>query len=245
MKKFEDLKDTVINDIKSVFKENLISIIIYGSYVRGGYLFKRSDINLMIIRKERNNQELMDLNKFLKKYSKKLNLALPMVLTEKEIKTSTDVYPMEYSDIKENNQVLFGQDVFGILNIEHKNLRLELENQVKSKLIYLRGSLVSYYRNNRLLKLILRGTLSSLVEILKNILRLNRKDLTNDLQKLSSAVSELAGTKLDIFMELQKFKTGEKKYSKKDEFLALFKGVIQNFEVIADYVDKFKVNGAS
>lgn len=240
MDKFEKYKSNIVNEIKTVFKDNLISLLLYGSYVRGGYIYKKSDINLLIVREKRNNEELINLNNVFKKYNKKLNLALPLVLTLCEIKTSTDVYPMEYIDIKDFHTVLFGEDVFKDIEIELKNLRLELENQVKSKLIHLRESLVNFYNRKNVLKLILLNTLSSIIVILKNILRLNNKETANDIKQLLIFTLELTGSKLYFIEKLVEYKKGQVKYSKK-QLLSLYQGIIEEFEHLADYVDKFKV----
>ena len=190
MEKFEKYKTTIIKDLSDIFKDNLVSIILFGSYIRGGYVYKKSDINLMIIRKKRDNRELINLNKFFTRYYKKLYLALPLILTSDEIRTSTDVYPMEYMDIKDHHEVLFGEDVFKGLKIEMNNMRLELENQVKSKLINLRESLINYYKKKRILKMILLNSISSMIVILKNILKLNKIDEPGNAEELISAVSK-------------------------------------------------------
>ncbi len=240
MDKFEKYKNNIVNEIKTVFKDNLISLLLYGSYVRGGYIYKKSDINLLIVRGKRNNEELINLNNVFKKYNKKLNLALPLVLTLDEIKTSTDVYPMEYIDIKDFHTVLFGEDVFKDIEIELKNLRLELENQVKSKLIHLRESFVNFYNRKNVLKIILLNTLSSIIVILKNILRLNNKETTNDIKQLLIFTLELTGSKVHSIEKLVEYKKGQVKYSKR-QLLSLYQGIIQEFEHMSDYVDKFKV----
>ncbi len=240
MEKFEKYKENIIIEIKEIFKDNLVSIITYGSYVKGRYIYKKSDINLMIIRDKRDNNELIGLNKFYRKYYSKLNLALPLILTLNEIKTSTDVYPMEYMDIKDHHKVLYGKDLFKELKIDLKNLRLELENQVKSKLINLRESLIDFYKQKKKLKLILLNSLSSMIVILKNILKLNNKDIPADTADLITIASELTGFKLTALEKLITYKNRQIKYNN-NQILSLYSDYIKEFEGLADYVDKFKV----
>ncbi len=244
MNTFDKYKQNIIKEIKKIFKNNLISIILYGSYVKGGYIRKKSDINLLIVRKIRNSKELIGLNQFCRKYHSKLNLALPLVLTHDEIKTSTDVYPMEYMDIKEHNQVIYGENVFKNLKIELKNLRLELENQVKSKLINLRESLIDFYKRKKILKTILLNSLSSMIMILKNIMKLNNKKIPENNNELILQVSKLIGFNLTALKKLIELKTGQSKYNSK-ELLLLYQDYIQEFENLADYVDKFKIKKKS
>ena len=44
----EEIFEEIISDYISIFGENLLSIILYGSAARGEYVKKKSDINLLI-----------------------------------------------------------------------------------------------------------------------------------------------------------------------------------------------------
>lgn len=244
MNKFEKHIESIIKEIKEIFRDNLVSVILYGSYIKGGYVYKKSDINLMIIRKKRDTGELTRLNKFYRKYFFKFKLSLPLVLTADEIKTSTDVYPMEYMDIKNHHKLLYGRDIFKDLKIGLTNLRLELENQIKSKLIYLRESLVRFYKNRNALKFTALNSLSSLIIILKNIIELNKKEVPAAAEEIISEVSELTGFKLNSSEKLMKYKKGGIKYNN-NELLLLYRDYISEFERLADYADKFKVKRSS
>lgn len=241
MKDFLEVKGRFCNQIKNIFDSNLVSVLLYGSYVRGDYIPKKSDINIMIVRIKRKNQELIDLNKILKKY-RKWNLAVPLVLTQNELQSSTDVYPMEYIDIKDYHEVLFGNDVFKSLKFDLKNLRLELENQVKSKLIHLREFLINYYQNKRSLRWLLLNTVSSLLVISKNIIRLHKKEINNDPMQLLDSVKQITGCSLTTVINIINYKRGVHKYSKK-ELLNIYLKMIKELEKLADYVDQFKVKG--
>jgi predicted nucleotidyltransferase len=240
MEKFEKHQESLVEDIKKIFEGNLVSVILYGSYVRGGYLSGKSDINLMILRKKRDNRELIGLNKLFRKYFRKLKIALPLVLTLDEIQSSTDVYPMEYQDIKDHHTVLYGQDTFNKLKIEKKNLRLELENQVKSRLIHLRESLIQFHNRKRILKMILLGSVSSMIVILKNILKLNNQEPGDNAEDLLASVEEKCNLKLPGLEKVLQYRRGSLKL-KSGQIISLYLDQIKEFETLADYVDRFKI----
>ena len=240
MKQFENHKNDIINIIKEIFADNLISIIVYGSYVRGNYIHGRSDINFLIVRKIRTTEELIKLHKHVKQWHKKFKIATPLILTLEEIKTSTDIYPMEYHDIKAYHSVLYGEDIFSNLNIELTNLRLELEHQIKSKLIYLRQSLVNFGDNKKILNIIIIRTLTTILVILKNCLILNQKTIDPDNNLLITNVEELAKITFPALKKINKIKIEKQKLNKK-EIIELYKNLVNEIELLADYVDQFKV----
>ncbi len=241
MNHIEKYKDKIVKDIKSIFKENLISVFIFGSYARGDYVIKKSDINILIVRKRRDNNELINILSMLKKWKRKLNISTPLILTEKEIKSSTDVFPMEYTDIKDFHILIYGKDIFKKLNISNKNLRLELENQIKSKLILLRRLFVENNKSKNRLKSILIQSLPSLIVILRNILKLNRKKITTDNNNLIEEVGRITKIRVEIIKSLIDLKNDKEKNSK--DVIELYKKLIEVMEKLSDYVDKFKVRG--
>src|SRR5205823_8787058 len=68
----------------------------------------------------------------------------PLVLTESQIRTSLDVFPLEFLDLHERRSLLAGEDVLAGLEIARHNLRHQCEYELRSKLVglrqaYLRG----------------------------------------------------------------------------------------------------------
>ncbi len=232
----DKIKSHLIEEIKKIFKNNLISIIIYGSYARGDFVKGKSDINILIVRKKRDNKELKALHKIIKKWKYRINIDIPLVLTEQEIKTSTDVYPMEYYDIKEHNIVLYGKDVFKNLKIANKNLRLELENQVKSNVIRLRRH-YSVTQSKHSIKKVLLLSIPVFNVVIDNILRLTSQKNSNNKIKDCEKKTKI---KLSIISDIENLKKTGLPKSKKD-LLNMFETLIITFEKLSDYIDKFKI----
>ena len=117
------------NELIKIYGKNLISIILYGSVLEGGFNVKRSNINIMLIFQTINVQTLKTGLKLIHKGRKK-NIIAPLMFTENHIETSCDTFPMEFIEIKENHQVVYGKDPFVSLNINKENLRLQCEQQI-------------------------------------------------------------------------------------------------------------------
>lgn len=68
--------------------------------------------------------------------------ATPLLLTRDEFAGSLDAFPIEYGEIIETHQTLFGVDPFAGLSIRPEDLRRACEVQVKSHLLHLREDFV-------------------------------------------------------------------------------------------------------
>ena len=68
--------------------------------------------------------------------------ATPLVLTKDEFAASLDAFPIEYGEILETHQVIFGENPFAGLSIRPEDLRRACEVQVKSHLVLLRENYI-------------------------------------------------------------------------------------------------------
>lgn len=163
-----------LEKIKSIYNQDLVSLIIYGSAASSEFADKNSNLNILVVLTN------TDLDNLLLAQNTLTNLKFARIhalfMTEEYIKNSLDVFPIEFLDMKENNIVLFGKDIFKDISVETKNLRFQCEQELKSKLINLKQQ---YLRINPKSKDDLANLLfknfTSIIHILRNILRLKGK----------------------------------------------------------------------
>lgn len=166
--------DEFLQKIKSIYNQDLVSLILYGSAASNEFVDKNSNLNILVVL---TNTDLDNLQ-LARNTITKLKFARihALFMTEEYIKSSLDVFPIEFLDIKENNIVLFGKDIFKDVSIETKNLRFQCEQELKSKLINLKQQ---YLRINPKAKSALANLLfrnfTSILHILRNIVRLKGK----------------------------------------------------------------------
>lgn len=112
-----------VEDLKNLNGDNLISVIRY------------NENHLMILLNEINFYNLLDNSPIAKKMHSRGTI--PLYLTEEYIKTSCDIYPLEYMKMKKNYNLIYGKDVLQSLIIPAENIRLESEQKIKGALIRL------------------------------------------------------------------------------------------------------------
>ena len=136
----QDVRKTIepyLKRLLGIHKENIISIILYGSATGEFYIPKESDINLMVIFKDLEFQQLKASLKLINQGIIK-KITAPLFLSLSHIETSKDVFPIEFLEIKENHLILYGRDLFSDMQIDQTYIRLFCEREIKGKLIRIR-----------------------------------------------------------------------------------------------------------
>lgn len=161
---------------RSVFGETLESVIVYGSFLKATFTPGASDVNVLVIVGEGHEPALRELGRRGRRLMRSHRIT-PLVLTRREFVSSADVFPMEYLDIVETHEVLFGPDVTSELEIKTTNLRHQTEHQLRGSLVTLRQLAVASGRPRPFRKLLLRRRLEewygSVAAILRGLLRLH------------------------------------------------------------------------
>ncbi len=159
---------------RSAFGDRLVSITLYGSYLKETFMPGVSDVNVLLIVGENSEEALRALGARGHRLMRR-NRITPLVLSRREFVTSADVFPMEYLDIVEAHQVLMGPDVTAELEIDRANLRHQIEHQLRGNLVSLRQLAVAAGRPRLFKKVLLRRELQQwygrLAAILRGLLR--------------------------------------------------------------------------
>lgn len=162
-----------IERLKDIYGDDLISVILYGSAASSEFTDKRSNINLLAVLNDTSIPNLSKVKNIINKI--KFRILHTLFFTEDYIKNSTDVFPIEFLDMKENYLVLHGNDILKELQIDTKNLRFQCEQELKAKLINLKHLYLKIGKDKVALQNLLFKSFTSILHILRNILRLKGK----------------------------------------------------------------------
>lgn len=200
-KRFQGIKQAVETEFvalcRSVFGERLVSLTLYGSYLRETFSPGVSDVNVLVIVSENLPDALRRLGRQGRRLMRK-NRITPLVLSRREFVSSADVFPMEYMDIVENHQVLVGPDVTSELEIDRQNLRHQIEHELRGNLVSLRQLAVAagkprLFRARLLRRELLQGY-GRLAALLRGLLRLKGvSEIPTAPEELVSAVNAALG----------------------------------------------------
>jgi predicted nucleotidyltransferase len=133
----EDKLLELVDRLKQAQGESLRSVILYGSAAAGEHNEHFSDLNVLCVLTHVTPDELAA-SASIFEWWRKLGNPSPLLLSEEELRTSTDCFPIEFHDMQERRRVLFGPDVIENLAIDRTFYRAQVEMELRSKLLRLR-----------------------------------------------------------------------------------------------------------
>ena len=235
----DEVKKKVVPYLQNLFEihnENIVSVFVYGSAAGRDFVPKRSDINLLIVFRQ---LQFDDLKKSLKIISKGIEkkITAPLFLTRRHIETSADVFPVEFMELKENHILLYGEDIWESLKIDKANIRLQCEEQIKGKLIRLRQAYLEVGLKRKGIEALIKDSLYALLPIFRNMLRLKGK--TPPVGKEDILINLCAEFDLDadIFLAILKDKKDDEKIGSQ-EIEPAFERYLHEIHKLALAVDK-------
>jgi hypothetical protein len=220
---------------------NLRSIVVYGSAAGDHYLPGRSNINLMFIFQNLPFSTLKGSLKVISSGRKKRILA-PLFLTEEYIISSSDAFPIEFLDIKENHVNLYGEDIFQRLQISQMNLRLQCEQEIKGKLIRLRQSYLETGLRKKHLEDLLSQSLNSLMPTFRCIMHLKGYLLSQPMSR-EEIISTLANDfqlREETLMAVLNIKRGKLRLDK-SELEVVLSNFLNTLQKLAQSIDQLSI----
>ncbi|HEY3616646.1 MAG TPA: nucleotidyltransferase domain-containing protein [Candidatus Sulfotelmatobacter sp.] len=153
----EDKINDFLKRIRDAAGSNLESVILFGSAVSGDFHSGLSNLNLFCVLRDSSFASLQALSPVAKWWDRQKQPP-PLCMTRKELQRSTDVFTIELLDMQQHHRVLFGEDVVQGLRISMHVHRVQVEYELREKLILLRQQvLLASGNDSRLWDLLLHS----------------------------------------------------------------------------------------
>jgi hypothetical protein len=136
--KIEKKIDEFVTRVREAAGTNLESVILFGSAVSGDFHSGLSNLNMFCVLRDCSFAALQALAPVAKWWEKQKQPP-PLSMTRKELERSTDVFTIELLDMQQHHRVLFGEDVVQGLRISLHVHRVQVEYELREKLILLLG----------------------------------------------------------------------------------------------------------
>ena len=219
---------SITDDFKKALGKNLLSAVEYGT--------EGEPHNLLLVVEELDFDTLEKMKPLVIK-CKKETKRVPLLFTEEELKDGLDVFPLEFLDIKYPHELLLGTDIIGGMEPDKKNVRRQLEFELRSKLIHLRENYM-WIRKPKQLRALLQSAIPSLMPLFYGLLFLKNVKPPTKLEPLFKLVSKNYKVKLDV---LRKVRALEEKRASEEELKKYTKDLITFLTKLGETVDEMKV----
>jgi hypothetical protein len=225
-----------VSRLRDAAKDNLVSVILFGSAVAGDFHPEFSNINLFCVIRDSSFAALQRLAPAVKWWDSQRQPP-PLFITRDEIHRSADIFTIELLDLQQHHRVLFGEDVVQNLSIPDRLHCVQVEYELREKLALLRQHLLLAAGNDSRMWEVLLRSVSSFATLFRHALIVLKHDAPVSKREAVQALSKHIG--FDASGMLQVLDVREKKANRKDFDAAdVFSRYLAAVERVADAVDK-------
>ena len=241
----EKLKPAAANKIKPFLEEvlgkyegKIHSIQVTGTAITDDYDEKVSDVNSIIVLKEMDLKFLELIAPLGKKYGKN-KVAAPLIMTPDYIKSSLDVFPIEFLNFHLIHSTVFGEDILENIKVRKMDLRHQCERELKAKLIWLRQGYISSQGDKKILTEGFVNSIKGYIPLFRGIIVLLDKKPPVKQSDVITVLSEAADINTDIFAKVLKEKHDKRKLTI-EELNTIFEDYYAATEKLGKIVDEIK-----
>ncbi|HJQ11816.1 MAG TPA: nucleotidyltransferase domain-containing protein [Gemmatimonadaceae bacterium] len=230
--------DELVRQLQLAYGDGLRSVVLFGSAVAGEHKPGKSDYNVLVIVDALPLDRLRAVAAVSRAWGEDGNPP-PMTFTAREWKSSSDIFPMEYADILERHQVLFGDKPFDGISVSPAELRLQVERETMGKLLRLRQATMGAGNDNRRQLEVLEKSLSTLMVVFRGVSRLQGQVPSQDYEELTRALAQRAGFSPDPFVRVIRHVRDAEKIAR-DDAASILEGYLAAMERLVAYLNEYK-----
>ncbi len=167
-----DALDQLVEKLRKALGSDLVSVLLYGSAAVGDRHAKFSDYNVLCVLGRIEPAQLGASEPVFRWWREQGNPS-PLLLTEHEVRTSTDCFAIEFQDIKEHHRILYGADVVSALTVDRSFYRAQVERELRAKLLRLRQKAAGVLSDKDVLRRLLADSVSTFCVLLRHVLILH------------------------------------------------------------------------
>lgn len=226
----EALKN-LVERLHEAARDNLESIILYGSAARDDFHEAHSDVNVLCILSALRAADLARVSTVVKWWTSEQRQPAPLFFSSDELRQSADVFAIELLDMQQNHRVLYGADVVAGITVPMNLHRVQVEHELRTLLLKLRQHLLREAGKQQELGAVLAKSFSSALTLLRHTLIAFQEQPPNAAAEVFARVAAATGASAAAFEKVQRLREA-KSFDREavlpvyDDYLAALEKVI-------------------
>ena len=205
--------ERTLAELRNIHGQALVSVVLYGEAASSGYRPKGSPLTLAVVLEELTPAILHLMQPRIGAWRRR-RIPTPLVMDRLYIESSLDVFPLEFLDITDEHLLLHGNNPFYELQFDKKHLRLEVEQQMRGKMLHLWENYLEAGRSKRTLRALLLATPPGFEVILRGMLFLTDQRRPDGPTAILAATESTFGLELPTFIRLEEVRRGKAKLAR-------------------------------
>lgn len=238
-KKPEEIFTEITEDYQQIFGAHLLSMILYGSAAGEDYIPGKSDLNFLVLLTDQGIERLDRALAMVTRWRKR-KVAIPLFMTRSYLVGSQDSYPIEFLNMKRRHIVVFGEDVLADLAFDPCHIRLQLERELRGKLLHLRSGYAATEGNTRKIRELIKMSLTAFVSLFSALLYLKNIEIPNGKRDIIMAAGKAFDIDAPIFLKCEEIRRKTDRFSS-SEVQALIRAYMKEVSRLCDQIDRMTV----
>jgi predicted nucleotidyltransferase len=230
----EALKN-VVERLHDAAKDNLESIILYGSAARGDFHEAHSDLNVLCILRSLRTAELARVAGVVKWWTTVQHQPAPLFFSSQELHRSADVFAIELLDIQQSHRVLYGPDAIAGIHVPMNLHRVQVEHELRTLLLRLRQHFLHETENQHELGAVLAKSFSSTLTLLRHTLIAFQEQPPNAPGDVFVRIAALTAADAAAFEAVRRLR--DAKSLDRDAVLSVYDGYLAALEKVIAALD--------
>src|ERR1700719_2941503 len=230
----EALKN-LVERLHGAARENLESVILYGSAARADFHEAHSDLNVLCVLRSLRAAELVRVAAVVKWWTSVPHQPAPLFFAPEELQQSADVFAIELLDMQQNHRVLYGADTIAGITVPMNLHRVQVEHELRTLLLKLRQHFLREAGNPQELGTVLAKSISSTVTLLRHTLIAFQEQPPNAAGDVFVRIAALTTASAPAFEAVRRLR--EAKSLDRDAVLPVYDGYLAALEKVIAAVD--------
>ena len=228
----------LLDRLTKALGDRLVSVVLYGSAASGDHHQGFSDLNVLCVLPEVTPRELAAAEPIFRWWREQQNPA-PLLLSEHELRTSTDCFAIEFHDIQAHYRILQGQDVIADLQVDNSFYRAQVEHELRAKLLRLRQKASGALADKDVLRRLLLDSISTFCVLFRHALLLHGVPAKLKKREVIAEAKQAFGIDPQPFDQLLDVRE-ERIQPKELEPMPLLASYLKQISVVIDAVDRLE-----
>lgn len=202
----------LLERLKALAGANLSCVALFGSAVSREFHEGFSDINVICVFRELTVPTLARLTPLVHWWTGK-EFPTPLLFTRAELESAADVFAIELFDIRQSHRLLYGDDVFSNLHVPMNLHRVQVEHNLRTKLLTLRQMYAQFAGDERRVRRLMLDSVSNFATLFRHaLIAMGEQPGESPSQSKEESIRKLA-TRIhfdpDIFIRLLQVRAGK------------------------------------
>jgi predicted nucleotidyltransferase len=229
--------------MKTAAGPNLVCIALYGSAVSDEFHPGFSDVNLLCVLNDISAPALKNVSATIGWWVGTHNPA-PLIFARAELAPAAEVFPIEMLDIRRQHRVLYGEDCLTSLKISMARHGVQLEHELRTKLLFLRQHYVLAAGDAARIRHLMLDSVSNFITLFRHALIAMGQQEPATKRDVLAQLSPRVAFDPAPFLQLLDVREGKSKPDSLDAQLT-FNSYLEGIQKVIQFVDALPGNASN